>query len=164
VRETRTRRARPLLIAALIGALVCAAPPTAGALWSASATAPAVSAQGGALTRPVVACQTLTTGGSHARLTWPAVPGATGYTIAYRTATGTPTGGTTIAATASPFYEVRGNLLSNLVALLGTLLAGGSVYVVVTATNGSWASPVSAGTPIALSSVLGGLLGGIKCS
>ncbi len=162
--DARNRRARTFLAAALVGALIVTAPSTASALWSASATAPSIPAQGGALAQPAVSCQTLTTGGSHAHLTWPAVAGATGYTIAYRTATSAPTGATSIAAGANPSYDVRGNLLSNLVALLGTLLAGGSVYVTVTATNGTWTSPVSTGTPVALSSVLGGLLGGIRCS
>lgn len=156
-------RARPFIIAALIGGLLVSAPPTAVALWSATATAPAISVQGGTLVQPVVTCQNSSSGGTHARLTWPAVTGATAYTVAYRTNTGNAVGATSIAATANPSFEVRGNLLANLVQLLGALLAGQSIYVVVTATNGTWTSTPSAGTPVALSSVLGGLLGGMRC-
>ena len=164
------RRRRAILTAALVGALVVSAPLTASALWQSSAVAPPPVVNAGSLARPVATCTNVTVQGlGAARISWQPVTGATGYRLTLRN---NVNDSTTVleAKTTATSFDVRGNLLSGLGLVLGTLLTGGSIFVVVTATNdldgttNTWSGPPSAGTPVGLESRLLGLLGGIKCT
>jgi len=162
----RRRRTIRLIIGAVsVGLTVALAPIAATALWQTTTTAPAAPLAAGTLTPPVATCASVPAGGgsaAYARSSWPAVTGADAYTITLRNSTGSAS---TVQATgvAARTYDIKGNLVTNLGVLLTTLLGGGAIYVTVTATNNTWASPPSIGTPIVLSSVIGGLLGGFAC-
>lgn len=167
----RRPRSRVLVVALLVGALV-ATPVTAAALWQSSAVPPAPVVSAGALAQPVATCTSMPAAGLNvgfARVSWAAVPGATGYTVGLRTANNSASAVLATNVTATQ-YDVRGNLLSGLGLVLDALLAGNRVLVTVTATNNLggasnvWSGPASAGNPIALDSLLGGLLGGLKCT
>lgn len=162
----RERRAIRLMIGAVsVGLTVALAPVAASALWQTTTTAPAAPLAAGTLTTPVATCTSVPAGGgsaAYAQISWPAITGADAYTITLRNSTGSAS---TVQATGvtSTTYDIKGNLVTNLGVLLTALLGGGAIYVTVTATNNTWVSAVSTGTPIVLSSVIGGLLGGFTC-
>lgn len=137
--------------------------PPAAAAWQVSTTVTTNPLTAGTLTAPAASCETITTGTPRARISWPAVTGATGYRIVLGNSANSVT---TVLADNQPglSYDVTGTLLLTLVAdLLGTLLTGGTVYVTVTARTGSWTSPPSTRQNIGLSSLVTGLLGGVRC-
>ncbi len=161
-----TRRGRgALLVAALAITAVAVVPDTgpAAAAWQVSVPAPAFTLAAGSLTAPAATCQTTTSSPPAARISWPAVDGATGYRVVLGN---TVNSSTSELAANQPgtSYDVTGSALGNLLLVLGNLLTGGSVHVTVTALNQNWSSPPSTRQNIVLAgSVLTGLAGGLKC-
>lgn len=161
-----TRRGRgALLVAALAITAVAVVPDTgpAAAAWQVSVPAPAFTLAAGSLTAPAATCQTTTSSPPAARISWPAVDGATGYRVVLGN---TVNSSTSELAANQPgtSYDVTGSTLGNLLLVLGSLLTGGSVHVTVTALNQNWSSPPSTRQNIVLAgSVLTGLAGGLKC-
>lgn len=156
-RNARRRRGGLWAAAFMIGALV-SAPAAATAYWSASASVSSVAAATPARVAPVITCTSMSglLGiGDTARLTWPAVPGATGYTVTVTTLSTPP--GTASATTTATQYDVRGGLLTGLV-------GNGNMTVVANfGTSTTWVSPASNQKLIGPANVLAGLLGGTKC-
>ena len=148
----------------MIGLAIVLAPVAASALWQAATTSPAASVSAGTLATPTATCVSVPagSGSAYVQINWAAITGANSYTITLRNANGSVS---TVQATGvtSLSYDLKGNLISNLGVLLTVLLGGGPIYVTVTAVNNSWVSSPSAGNAVVLSSVLGGLLGGLKC-
>jgi len=143
-----------------VGAL--AIPASASAAWEARASAPSISATIGSLAAPSLRCETLTSSPPVARITWDPVPGATSYRVEISTTATGPR--RELATQTAPGIDIGGTLLTTLVAfLLNSLLAGGTVFVTVTASSGEWSSP-SLPQRIGLAgSLLDGLSGGIRC-
>lgn len=165
------RRRRLYVAAALTGALAVGAPVGAAAYWQYTASAPAPAVSGATLAPTTLTCTSIPAGFltvGIARLTWTAVPGATGYTVSLRTASGSSSAVVTTVAAPATTYDLQGNLLVGLGAVISALLGGEPVYAVVTPVNNlggagnTWSGPESNMWRIGLDS-LGGLLGGLKC-
>ncbi len=161
-----TRRARgSLLVGAIAILAIIVAPETspAAAAWQVSAPAPTFALSVGTLAAPAATCQTTTASPPAARISWPAVDGATGYRVVLGN---TVNSSTSVLAANQPgtSYDVTGSTLGNLLTLLGSLLTGGSVHVTVTALSQGWSSSPSTRQNIVLAgSLLSGLAGGLKC-
>ncbi|WP_186316634.1 hypothetical protein [Microbacterium sp. BH-3-3-3] len=159
---------RRCAVVALAAALVLAlaVPTAAAAAWRATASAPAFSLSTSALAAPVTTCTSKSAAlglSSYAQISWSPITDATSYTV---TATNSANGATQVVATGvtATTIDVTGSLLTSLLAsVLGALLDGGTVVITVTAVTQKWTSPPSNGQPIVLSSLVGGLLGGVKC-
>lgn len=151
------RRRSPVIIAVLsILSLVAGATPALAA-WQTTTAAPAFSTSTATLTPPITTCQSLPSQGlspPSARLSWPAVPNATGYRVQFGSSP------TATRDTTSLNYTVTGSLL---LTLLGSVLTGGSVTVTVTARLENWVSAPSNTQTVVLSNLVTGLLGGLKC-
>ncbi len=160
----RGRGSLLLAVLALIAVIVVPGTGPAAAAWQVSVPAPSFTLSAGSLTAPAATCQTTTSSPPAARISWPAVDGATGYRVVLANTVNTSTA---TLATNQPetSYDVTGSTLNNLLLLvLGNLLAGGSVYVTVTAVNQDWSSSPSARQNIVLAgSLLAALSGGLKC-
>ncbi|MCW2164674.1 hypothetical protein B0I12_001809 [Microbacterium hydrothermale] len=159
----RGRGSLLLAVLALIAVIVVPGTGPAAAAWQVSVPVPSFTLSAGSLTAPAATCQTTTSSPPAARISWPAVDGATGYRVVLAN---TVTSSTAELAANQPetSYDVTGSTLSNLLLVLGSLLTGGSVYVTVTALNQGWISPPSSRQNIVLAgSLLSGLAGGLKC-
>ncbi|MFN3948260.1 hypothetical protein [Microbacterium sp.] len=155
-------RASLALVAAAALASALVAPP-ATAAWQVSTTVSITPLTAGVLAAPAATCRTITTGTPLARISWPAVTGATGYRVVIGNTTNTTT---RVLVDDQPglSYDVTGTLLLTLLtSVLGNLLTGGTVYVTVTARTGAWTSAPSAAQNIGLSNIVTGLLGGVRC-
>ncbi|MFJ4160411.1 hypothetical protein [Microbacterium testaceum] len=158
------RRAVVALAAALI--LAVTVPTAAAAAWRATTSAPAFSLSTSALAAPVTTCASKPAGlglSSYAQISWSPIADASSYTV---TATNSVNGATQVVASGvtATTIDVTGSLLTSLLAsVVGALLDGGTVVITVTAVTQKWTSPPSNGQPIVLSSLVGGLLGGVKC-
>ncbi len=159
---------RRLAIVALAAALALAltVPTAAAAAWRATTSAPAFSLSTSALAAPVTTCTSKPAVlglSSYAQISWSPVTDATSYTV---TATNSANGANQVVATGvtATTIDVTGSVLTSLLSsVVRALLDGGSVVITVTAVTRNWTSPPSNGQPIVLSSVVGGLLGGVKC-
>ncbi|GEB46501.1 hypothetical protein MTE01_24460 [Microbacterium testaceum] len=159
---------RRLAIVALAAALALAltVPTAAAAAWRATTSAPVFSLSTSALAAPVTTCTSkpaVLGVSSYAQISWSPVTDATSYTV---TATNSANGANQVVATGvtATTIDVTGSVLTSLLSsVVRALLDGGSVVITVTAVTRNWTSPPSNGQPIVLSSVVGGLLGGVKC-
>jgi len=160
-----SRRRTVVALAAAL-ALAVTVPTAAAAAWRATTSAPAFSLSTSALAAPVTTCTSKPAVlglSSYAQISWPPITDATSYTV---TATNSANGASQVVATdvTATTIDITGSVLTSLLAsVVRALLDGGTVVITVTAVARKWASPPSNGQPIVLSSVVGGLLGGVKC-
>jgi len=160
-----TRRRAAVAVAAAL-ALALTVPTAAAAAWRATASAPAFSLSTSALAAPVTTCTSKPAVlglSSYAQISWSPITDATSYTV---TATNSANGAAQVVATGvtATTIDITGSVLTSLLAsVVRALLDGGTVVITVTAVTQKWTSPPSNGQPVVLSSLVGGLLGGVKC-
>jgi len=155
---------RPTFVAALalivVGSL--SGPSSASAAWQVRVSASSITASIGTLAAPSLRCETLASNPPAARITWDPVPGATSYRVELSNTVNGPR--RELATQTTTGIDVGGALLTTLVSfLLNSLLAGGTVFVTVTATSESWTATSTPQRIGLAGTLLDGLSGGIRC-